>query len=68
MKPQDLKIALKRKKVWDYFGWGYKGLGFLAQNHSLNCGCSLCKSITKHRRQQNKKHRLKSKLELKQIE
>jgi hypothetical protein len=65
MKPKDIKIALKRKKLWDYFGWHYKGFGFLAQNHSLNCGCSFCIANTKHRRYENKKKRLKDKLNLK---
>lgn len=67
MKSKDIHVALKRKKLWDYFGWTYKGFGYLSKNHSLNCGCALCKGQTEYYRRKNKKERLKAKRELKKF-
>lgn len=64
-----LQKAINRKKVWDRFEWGYpgKGLGFFNRNHSLNCGCGLCKTITAIRRQENRQLRYKLRKEIKDI-
>ncbi len=65
LKNKDREVAKKRQKVWDKFGWVYKGIGYLSQNHSLNCGCVMCRMGTYFRRYDNKKQRLKIKQELK---
>jgi len=61
LKNSDRHYALKRKKVWDYFGWKYpgKGIGFLSQNHSLNGGFAIDKYITFAKKYENKQKRLK---------
>ena len=43
------------------------GIGFFKHNHSLNCGCGQCKRITYNRRYENKRNRLRNRLELKQF-
>jgi hypothetical protein len=54
-----------RKKIWDQLGFHYKGIGYLNKNHSLNCYCAMCRSNTYFRRLENKRDRLKIKLEIK---
>ena len=65
LKLSDRRKVAKRKKLWDIFRWGYKGIGDLHQNGSLNCGCAMCKMKTYYHRLENKQQRLKNKLELK---
>ena len=57
----------RKKKIWNHFGWQYKGTGksFFKHNHSLNCGCSICRANTFYRRKENKQIRIKNKLNLK---
>ena len=62
---KDYYKALSRKKLWDHFGWTYKGISYLSKNHSLNCGCSMCRARTYFKRLKNKQKRLKLKQELK---
>ena len=38
-----------------------KGIGFFRKNHSLNCGCVMCKWHTFEKRQRNKVARKRSK-------
>lgn len=64
---QDRNYALKRKRMWDLFGWGYSGIGYLSQNHSLNCGCGMCHVKTYLRRKKNKQDRREWKKNLKGI-
>lgn len=65
----DRHYAEKRKKLWDTFGWVYKGIGYLSQNGSLKCNCSMCRNETYFKRLDNKKDRSRSKVELmKEIE
>lgn len=66
LKDSDRHKVAKRKKLWDLFRWGYKGVGDLHQNGSLNCGCSMCRNSTYHRRLENKQNRIKNKVELSQ--
>ena len=69
IKQTDRDKALKRKRIWDIFGWGYgEGyLGYLRNNHTLNCGCSCCRAETFMARLRNRQNRYKTKLELKNI-
>lgn len=60
----DRHYAKKRKRLWNIFGWVYKGVGDLTQNGSLNCGCSLCRGETYHKRLENKRNRIKGKEDL----
>ena len=66
--PKDRNKISKRKRLWDYFGWVYKGIGGLNKGHSLNCGCSQCQWRTDDKRANNKRMRAKSKLNLKDKE
>lgn len=67
MKKKDYKrIIDKRRKVWDTMGYGYRGEpNRLFKNHSLNCGCSLCRYNTYSRRKDRRDDRHNIKLELK---
>lgn len=60
----DRHYAKKRKRLWDNFGWVYKSVNYLSKNHSLNCGCSMCRMRTYYNRFENKQERLKSRMEL----
>lgn len=61
----DIDKSNTRKKFWNIMGFGFIGNGFYLSKHSsLNCGCALCKSVTKHRRQENKSNRLSNKRQL----
>ena len=62
---KDRNYAQKRKKVWDSFGWVYRGINYLSKNHSLNCGCATCQLITYHKRLKNKRQRLNAKDQIK---
>lgn len=61
---KDRLYAGKRKKMWDYFGWNYRGISFLSKTHSLNCGCGTCKMNTIVRNEENRKQRRNMKSEL----
>jgi len=61
---KDRQYAEKRKKLWDSFGWVYRGTNYLSKNHSLNCGCKLCRMKTLNNRLENKKNRLKARISL----
>lgn len=61
---KDKRYAKKRKRLWDNLGWVYRGVGDLAQSGSLNCGCSLCRGETYHKRLENKRNRIKGKEDL----
>jgi hypothetical protein len=40
---RDAQKVLTRKRMWDFFHWGYNNqLGRLNKNHWLKCGCSWC--------------------------
>ncbi len=64
LKNKDRHYAAKRKKLWDSFGWVYRGTNYLSKNHSLNCGCKLCRMKTLHNRLENKKNRLRARISL----
>lgn len=55
---KDREYAKKRKKLWDNFGWIYRGVNYLSKNHSLNDYCSLCRMKTYNNRLKNKRERL----------
>jgi hypothetical protein len=55
---KDRDYAKKRKRVWDNFGWVYRGVNYLSKNHSLNCGCSMCKMKTYYNRLGRKQERI----------
>ncbi len=62
---KDKHYALKRKKVWDVFGWNYKNsLNFLSKNGSLNIYCAIDKYRTYLKRYENKQKRLKNRQKL----
>lgn len=79
-KEKEINKLLFRKKLWSIMGWFWKkknhettddfndnsGIGYLRNNHSLNCGCSQCRNNTYYRRKENKKNRLKTRKELKE--
>lgn len=62
---KDRAIAVKRKKKWkslNFFEIGGKGfIGYFNKNHSLNCGCSICRSNTWFKRYRNRQLRRKHK-------
>jgi len=61
-------IIKKRKKLWDTFGWGYRNQpNRLFKNHSLNCGCTICKAKTFFNRKKRRDNRHEIKQLLKQI-
>ena len=64
LKNTDRHYAKKRKKLWDHMGWHYLGIGYLSNNHSLNCGCASCRDTTYMRRKANKKQRADSRMYL----
>ncbi|MCW3787995.1 hypothetical protein [Plebeiibacterium sediminum] len=61
---KDRHYAVKRKKLWDSFGWVYRGTNYLSKNHSLNCGCKWCRMKTINNRLENKRNRLKARISL----
>ena len=62
---RDITVIKKRQKVWDIFGWGYrKEPNRLYKNHSLNCGCSMCRMKTFWNRVERRKDRREAKKEL----
>ena len=62
---KDKNIIKKRKKLWDYFGWGYLNQpGRLFKNHWLNCGCSICKAKQNIHKQELRDDRHLSKIKL----
>ncbi len=61
---KDRHYAEKRKKLWDSFGWVYRGTNYLSKNHSLNCGCKYCQMATFHKRYNNKRNRINARLSL----
>lgn len=62
------KVIAKRKKLWDTFKWEYHNqVNRLYKNHSLNCGCSLCKEISAQKRIINRKDRHKFSMERNRI-
>ena len=67
IKQIDIQKAKNRRAIWDYFDWGYlgNGINYLRNNHSLNCGCGMCKGRTFERRLNNKRERISSRLDLK---
>lgn len=67
---KEKKFIKKKKKLWDFFGWGYKGSGngYFKRNHSLNDGCSLCKLKTFYKKYKHKKERVKFRNNLKNLE
>lgn len=64
LKDSDRNKAAKRKKLWDLFRWGYKGIGDLHQNGSLNCGCAMCRFDTYIKKLRNRQERHKIKIKL----
>ena len=64
LRKKDRLYARKRKKLWDTFDWTYKSVNALSKNHSLNCGCSICRYKTYSRRYKNKQNRLKEKMNI----
>jgi len=65
----DIQIAESRKKLWDKMGWVYKGNGvsFFKHNHSLNCGCRICKLDTFFKRFENRIDRHHTRIYLNQM-
>lgn len=59
--------ALKRKRLWDHFGWVYRGLGYLSKNHSLKCGCAICRYETYRKKQDARRSRRKAKDDLRKM-
>ena len=67
LKDKDRNYAKKRKRLWDIFDWTYRGDGinYLSRNHSLNCGCGMCRAETFYNRLERKQERLTARLSLK---
>ena len=61
---KDRHYAEKRKRVWDHFGWVYRGVNYLSKTHSLNCGCSMCKMTTYYNRLGRKQERINARRDL----
>lgn len=48
---RDKNVIKRRKKLWDLFDWGYRNQpSRLYKNHSVNCGCSMCRAETYFKR------------------
>ena len=58
---RNIDIIKKRKKMWDRLGFVYKQENYLRKNHSLNCGCSVCRFMTYSRRLSNRRKRYDAK-------
>jgi hypothetical protein len=66
---KNINIIKKRKKLWDLLDWGYRHQpNRFNKNHSLNCGCSMCRARTFFKRKKRRDDRHKSKIELKNKE
>jgi len=65
---KDRRKAKNRQKFWNIFGWKGKGVNFFSKNHSLNCGCLMCKYKTYYRRYENKSERLKNRRDIKKMD
>lgn len=64
---RNLQIIKKRKNLWKIFNWGFISDSYLYKNHSLNCGCGMCRMKTYYNRLENKQERLNSKNNIKNI-
>lgn len=62
---KDRHYAKKRKRLWDHFGWVYRGVSYLSKNNSLNCGCSMCKMRTYYNKLGRKQERKSARINLK---
>lgn len=62
---KDLRIIKKRKNLWNIFGWGFISESYLEKNHSLNCGCGMCRMKTFYNRFENKQERLEARNNIK---
>ena len=49
------------KTDWTSDGNRSKGIGYFKNNHSLNCGCSMCRAMTSYKRMERKRLRQKRK-------
>lgn len=67
LRKREIRQIKRRKRYRDTIGAIYPSDHYFKNNHSLNCGCSLCKSKTFFRRHENKQRRLKERCELKNI-
>lgn len=62
------RIINKRKKIWDTFEWWYRQEpNRLYKNHSIKCGCSMCRSMTYFKRKERRDRRHEFKIELNTI-
>ena len=43
------------------------GIGYFKNHHSMNCGCGMCRDVTRYRRQENKSKRLKEKKKIREL-
>lgn len=65
---RDTNVIKKRKKLWDLFDWDYRNQpNRLSKNHSLNCGCSICRARTFFKRKERRDRRHEFKIELNTI-
>lgn len=69
LKAKDVRKALKRKRLWDLLGFNYKNgwLGYLRNNHSLNCGCAQCRYNTFRKRYERRQQRHRFKMQLRKL-
>ncbi len=66
---RDQGVIKKRKRLWDAFGWGYRNQSNrLLKNHSLNCGCSMCRARTYFKRKERRDKRHQDKINIKNEE
>jgi len=65
---KDREYAKKRKRMWDCFGWTYRGINDLSKNHSLNCGCGICRARTHYKKLKRKQDRKNARHETKKIQ
>ena len=49
-------------------GWFYLGKGYLRKNHSLNCGCNMCRMKTYFKRKDRRKDRHDNKININDID
>ena len=60
---KDIHIAKKQKKKVGWLFWEDTPLGYFRKNHSLTCGCRICKWDAYLKHQETKRRRKKAKKE-----
>lgn len=77
LKAKEKAKIRKRRKLWSHMGWHWAskdgwtddekdglGIGFFKHNHSLNCGCGMCRLWTLEKKMSRRRQRRNEKKDI----